>query len=513
MLFLLKRWTMRWRSVFASLSCLILIGGLAWTFSKPKGEFQSLAQDDGPRLADGRVDFLAKLNRSVGDSVTPEDNAVVALLDVFGARALKGIDQEAFLKELGSKQVPNVRPLFVTWKEQAETLGFSPGSPAYEQWGKSIEFTCQEPWTAERYPDVNGWIEVNQQAIAQAVKASQRPRFYFPLFPLENGPKGELNVRMLEMSLEFHEEIKGIGRVLIIRALRQLAANDIESAIRDIQTARRLASLQTQSLTTLELLVSMNLSRMAFVAETKLLDSGKLSLEQCQAYRRFLTENPSTLQLPKRFESAERYFYLDAVQTLERGKAANLYFRWELTDLDMDVFEERASSFDLFSQAWAEPNDRVRLERIQELEAEFIDSINSSRDVGRMAAALLSIKARSRMVADLLLASVGPTYSVFADIEIRQYTFRDLLEIAFAMEMYRLANGKFPDALTDLQPEYIKDVPIDRYTDQPLVYRPIGAGYRLYSVGKNQKDDQGQTTIDSENADDWGIAIGLPAAD
>ncbi|MBL8889891.1 MAG: hypothetical protein JNL67_07915 [Planctomycetaceae bacterium] len=504
---------MRWLAIVASFGGLMLLGGFARTFSKPTSEFQFSVQDDAPRLADGRIDFLAKLNRSLGDGVSPEDNAVVALLDVFGMRALKGIDQETFSRELGLKQVPNVRPLFVTWKEQAETLGFSPGSPAYVQWGESIEYTCQELWTAEGFPDVDGWIEVNQQAVAQVVNASQRPRFYFPLFPPKNGPEGESNVRMLEMSLEFHEEIKEIGRVLVIRALRQLAADDIDSAIRDIQTARRLASLQTQSLTTLELLISMNLSRMALGAEIKLLQSGKLSLEQCQAYRRFLTENPLKLELPKRFVSAERFLYLDAIQTLERGEAANLNFRLKLTDLDLAVFEQRASSYDSFAQAWAEPNDRARLEQVQEMEAELNKAVNSSRDIGRMAAAFLSTKARSRMVADMLLATVAPTYSVLADIEIRQYTSRDLLEVALAMEMYRLANGKFPESLPELHPEYLREIPKDRYTDQPLAYRRIGAGYRLYSVGKNQKDDLGQTQSDSENADDWGIAIGLRTAD
>ncbi len=67
---------------------------------RPVGGLQFLAQDDGPRLADGRVDFLAKLNRSLGDGVTLADNAVVVLLGVLGERVLNGIDQEAFLKEL-----------------------------------------------------------------------------------------------------------------------------------------------------------------------------------------------------------------------------------------------------------------------------------------------------------------------------------------------------------------------------------------------------------------------------
>ncbi|MCX7010902.1 MAG: hypothetical protein NTY53_27295, partial [Kiritimatiellaeota bacterium] len=64
--------------------------------------------------------------------------------------------------------------------------------------------------------------------------------------------------------------------------------------------------------------------------------------------------------------------------------------------------------------------------------------------------------------------------------------------LACALERYRLANGRLPEKLDALVPQFIAAVPRDVIDGQPLRYRLDGnAGFVLYSIGWNQKDDGG----------------------
>lgn len=62
---------------------------------------------------------------------------------------------------------------------------------------------------------------------------------------------------------------------------------------------------------------------------------------------------------------------------------------------------------------------------------------------------------------------------------------------AVAIERYRLVYDRLPDQLADLTPSFLESVPIDPFDGQPLRYQRLDAGYVVYSVGLNLKDDGG----------------------
>jgi hypothetical protein len=67
----------------------------------------------------------------------------------------------------------------------------------------------------------------------------------------------------------------------------------------------------------------------------------------------------------------------------------------------------------------------------------------------------------------------------------------DLARTAIALERYHLANGSYPDSLDSLAPKYIPAVPHDVILGKPLHYHRDGQGFVLYSIGWNEKDDNG----------------------
>jgi hypothetical protein len=76
-----------------------------------------------------------------------------------------------------------------------------------------------------------------------------------------------------------------------------------------------------------------------------------------------------------------------------------------------------------------------------------------------------------------------------------------LLAVRLALRRYRLSEGHPAQALRDLAPRYLAELPPDPYTGREFIYRPPGGPsmddqYMLYSAGRDGKDDGGKHPLD-----------------
>ncbi len=116
--------------------------------------------------------------------------------------------------------------------------------------------------------------------------------------------------------------------------------------------------------------------------------------------------------------------------------------------------------------------------------------------------------ASSRMSADALLVLLAPSIVTAQTAEDRATARRRLLVIGCALAVYRGEQGEYPAGLEALTPGLLEKVPLDPFGDQPFVYRHTGeAGYRLYSVGENLKDDGGATLDSVPKGDDFLLEV------
>ncbi|HML76619.1 MAG TPA: hypothetical protein PKB02_19160 [Anaerohalosphaeraceae bacterium] len=63
---------------------------------------------------------------------------------------------------------------------------------------------------------------------------------------------------------------------------------------------------------------------------------------------------------------------------------------------------------------------------------------------------------------------------------------------ALAIERYRMKEGKLPETVEALVPEYLPAVYMDPFDGQPLRYEREGAGYMVYTIGADGVDDGGR---------------------
>ncbi len=67
-----------------------------------------------------------------------------------------------------------------------------------------------------------------------------------------------------------------------------------------------------------------------------------------------------------------------------------------------------------------------------------------------------------------------------------------LLAAELALRCYRSEHGQAPARLEDLVPAYLKRVPLDPFSNRPMIYRAQGTNWLLYSVGPDGVDDGGK---------------------
>ena len=107
------------------------------------------------------------------------------------------------------------------------------------------------------------------------------------------------------------------------------------------------------------------------------------------------------------------------------------------------------------------------------------------------AAKKVEARFQSTSGAHVLLHVIMPALSRITIINTRNIAQLLTARVGLAIERYRLATGKLPDALSELVPAYLDAVPEDPFDGKDLRYEKLGVGFVVYSIDKDLRDDGG----------------------
>jgi hypothetical protein len=94
---------------------------------------------------------------------------------------------------------------------------------------------------------------------------------------------------------------------------------------------------------------------------------------------------------------------------------------------------------------------------------------------------------------NLLLEMFTPALWSVYKVTYRNKVHVEATLTSIAILRYKQDTGSCPEKLQELvNAGYLKELPIDPFSDRPLVYRRTDDGFLLYSVGLNLKDDGGE---------------------
>jgi hypothetical protein len=168
---------------------------------------------------------------------------------------------------------------------------------------------------------------------------------------------------------------------------------------------------------------------------------------------------------------------------------------------------ERATLFDLMEAHHAgEIRNETTLEMSRrDVEAQTLEFLTHMIEVAKLPAkdqvapmkkaiADLSTEPENRI--SLADANAKACYSVLASYRFKVLRHSARLRtaaVALAAESYRQTHdGRWPEKLTDVTPGFLRELPLDPYTDEPLGYRIHDDSIVIYAVGPDLVDDNGR---------------------
>jgi hypothetical protein len=538
----------RHRGTVAALSALLAVSGIIaiWMAEPPAKPRRfaagtvpyTISQETTwitePLRPDGAVDYVAALNQHLSEGVTPENNAVVLLMEVMGSGVIEPEIREEFYRHLGVP-VPETTEgaLESYWDFLGEHLKSTGRTLSEEERGKLHLETFDEsyggPWQREKFSLVAEWLEENEPAIDLIVEASDRHRMYLPIV-VKDQASGLLDYWLFD----FKSNMRQFARILSSRFSFFMGEGEIAKAQRDLLALHRLGSLMGSRASVIDSLVGSALDAIAAEGDLLLAQSEQVTADQLAHHRQELANLPPFAPMSEMFDLTERYGYLDIVRTLtfqsnqadgvqinvaaEAGEfldcpQVKIWKRYPGLELDWDLILKIGNSrFDQTVAALEKPTfaeQRAELAKIKSDVMKLRDQALDPRQLELLAAGSKPVReVISRQFGQELAWMMIENSRMLAVAEMRAALRRELTIIALALAEYKLDHGSYPAELSELAPKYLDAIPLDGFTQEPLKYQRQEAGYLLYSVGANGKDDQG---LNGDEADDIAIRVPKPA--
>jgi len=462
-----------------------------------------------PLRSDGSVDFALAIDRRLRPGVTPETNAAVALLQAMGPKEITPPHRTALFARLGIAPLADDGQYFTPlWNflRQREPQGDSNFS---ERLSLLEDSSLVAPWTRKQFPSLADWLDANHRSLESLVEGMERPHFYWPATIRE----GDSIQKWLTDGAVFFciSHVREVVKTLARRAMRCCGEGDFKGTARDLRASLRLAWHYAHQPYAVNALVANACARQILECTRSLACGRHLQAGQARQLLEMLSALPPWPAPVVLFDWGERLFALDSA--IEALKGTDFWSTrekqptaWDVIGDPFEPWHRLASDpagdphlalqlvnvmFDRCAAALRPPN----LSRRRSL-ARDLAGWEKELQEGRLPASLRQ-KAEtipSETVIGVLAETASNTTLVGRMIiqDATREMWFDLTRLSLALAVCRDETGRYPATLDALCPKYLKVIPRDIFSDQPLRYRLEADGYLLYSVGENGRDDQGQ---------------------
>ena len=453
-----------------------------------------------PLLPDGRPDYIGHWDAQLSAGVEPEKNFWVALVGVVGDRAVPEVTRRDCLRRLGV-DAADVRDLYRPASK----------APAFRE---AMNICLSGPWQRGDYPDVADWVQRNHAAIAALLEASRRSEYYVPVTTIGT------DFRVLGLQITPAQGLTEISQVTLCRVHLALAENRFDDAVEDLLGLYRIGALLER-----DPVMTGKIAAAAFALGSdrlaqQTLEAGDVPVE---TIRKLLDSLPEcTLQnaLAEVLDTGGRFAVLDTavamaadpdaadalVERLKRGRAQDpraealgqFLSRGLLEKTDWKSVLVRANEFhDSYVQALQVPTFSWRKNALETVDEELraiqreASILPWDKGESHLASRQSGVNAPTRWMGAFLIALMRSDLSGPNQLMDRAVTGRQLTRVAAALALHQAENGRFPDTLSALTPDYLAEVPRDYFTGRALAYDLTEGAYELYSVGPNGRDDGG----------------------
>ncbi len=464
-----------------------------------------------PLNDDGTVNYHKYLEEQASDGVTPENNAAIGILQVMGPEAIYGReDAEAIVPLAAEALGVSVETLckdmtfqdfddFCTdrdWELHPDT-----GWEERPDWWDVREHLQAHPWSAQEYPIPAEWVAANEDVLDHVVAGLAKPGHYLPDICLSDPPTYEVGrIRLGHLMM--------LTRALTVRAMFRVASGDPEGAWGDIYAIRQLARHMGDG-NLLQYMISMGLDRIALDAQEALLREGSPDADLLEQ----MVDDIALLKAPSFVDAVrgERLFSLAIIQSAYAGHIPeddraiwfSLTEHWDGESVNVNHYMRRVNAMnEQMVRVVDQPYYGAILAQWDDEYGDIQDE-EFTLDVDAMMAKMDQEPTiltwgegeDAEAATDALIDAGRPSELAHIRqmvVASGEFTARRVaLDVAIALERYRMDHGEYPGELEALVPAYLDEVPADPFDGEPMRYLLTGDAAVVYSVGANLTDDGG----------------------
>ena len=346
---------------------------------------------------------------------------------------------------------------------------------------------------------IEKWIKENGEALDLIIAGSQKP-YYWQEYRTKREESGMMGVLIPHLS-----EFRKLAFTFRWRAQLRAEQGRYEEAFGDIKSCYRLGRHLRGDKTLIEQLVGIAIEAMAVQTIRDILIEHRIDspilAELQQSFEKMIADENRTVSF--KFEKLTLYDEIQRCFTEDRFGGGHLCLRGRglqrliaLVGSSSDVFEiifrEKgwaAAPHVLFTH----PNKQETREMADRYYA-FWDKIVQKTPAQIRSERIDTEKEAMEIIkGNLLLEILTPAIGRVSEISYRNRADVEAVLTIIAILRYEQDSGGYPQNLKQLMADdYLKQLPLDPFSEKPFVYKRTDDNFILYSVGRNFTDDGGE---------------------
>ncbi len=359
--------------------------------------------------------------------------------------------------------------------------------------------------TPDQMSFVERWVAEHNDALELVVEGSRMPHCWREYKSRQKSDGWMMGVHIPNLS-----ELRELGRILGMRALVSADHGRHEEAFDDVIALYRFARHIRTGKFMVEQVVGIAGEALAVQTARRVVGSYEVSpkvLERFQHhFERIVADEDFSICL-----EAEKLSTYDEIQRsfTSGGPGQGHLYPPRFEELfctvntyrpnsSLESFMLNAGQYRQYLPIFGHPNRQETLDTAHAI-YEYYDQLQSKTAVQRHAErASIDRKLTGLLKSNPFLQHFSPNMVYTLERANRLPTEVAATLAVAAASRYKADKGNYPQDLTQLVAEsYLREMPIDTFSDKPLVYRKSGDDFVLYSVGRNFTDDGGKPGTDT----------------
>jgi hypothetical protein len=361
------------------------------------------------------------------------------------------------------------------------------------------ELSRKEPWSSQDYPELAKWIQGHKETITILMQACKRDLCRFPLRPDMIG---------LEDTMDKLSPMRDWARLLIRTGSNNIGDGDIDDGIKKYVTVLQMAKHLYQQPSMLELITAIGIEALGRSQITRFLVLGDavderlsvLDKSLCKIHRDWASDWPKTLEYENLFvKNFWAMFYevnSKGESRLSHNPVSSMRKLLPPGDVpELTYWQHKGARIGsmigyLFLPSTPQKAGRIIDDSYEKYYAMAEPDFDWKKGLD---IAKSRLKFNYRYLTEMIAAMLQGPYHKIHDHYLRNIGQHKGSRLVIALRRYKNKHGRWPERLEDVKSLAPEGIFLDPTNNDSFVYRLTDDGFTLYSKGKNNIDENGES--------------------